>query len=370
MTHFIVGPVEQYPQVKRIYEEEHPYFRTQEFGEIALSCMKRVQSMLNNNTDNGTIYLACSGTGAMEAVVDNCMGVNDKALVINGGSFGHRFCELLEWYNVQYNSIDLKWNQVVSAKDFEPYENKGYTALFVNLDETSSGKLYDIQLLSDFAKRNNMYLIVDAISAFLADEYDMDKYGIDVTIISSQKGLCLSPGMSIVSFSQRMKDKIYNSENPRSYYFNFRDYFKNMERGQTPYTSTVSTIWELKAMLDLIDEIGGVGEWIKTVKEKADYFRLKAQNLGLIIPDYPKSNTLTPVFFDVENNGISASDIVINLREKYGLYVNPCGGDMADKLLRVSHIGNTTKEDIDELLDKMMLVINELKIKELVTNGN
>ena len=192
-----------------------------------------------------------------------------EALVINGGSFGHRFCELLEWYNVQYDSIDLEWNQVVSAKDFEPYENKGYTALFVNLDETSSGKLYDIQLLSDFAKRNNMYLIVDAISAFLADEYDMDKYGIDVTIISSQKGLCLSPGMSIVSFSQRMKDKIYNSENPRSYYFNFRDYFKNMERGQTPYTSTVSTIWKLKAMLDLIDEIGGVGE----TEGETDHYR-------------------------------------------------------------------------------------------------
>ena len=54
-----------------------------------------------------------------------------------------------------------------------------------------------------------MFLVVDAISSFLADEYNMEKYGIDVTIISSQKGLCLSAGMSLVSFSQRMIDKIH-----------------------------------------------------------------------------------------------------------------------------------------------------------------
>ena len=62
-----------------------------------------------------------------------------------------------------------------------------------------------------------MLLIVDAISTFLADEYDMDKFGIDVTIISSQKGLCLSPGISIVSFSQRMIEKLMNNPEPKSY---------------------------------------------------------------------------------------------------------------------------------------------------------
>ena len=366
MTHFIVGPVETYPQVQDTYKKEHPYFRTQEFGNVVIDCMNRVQNMLGNTSDGKTIYLAASGTGAMDAVVDNCMGENDNALVINGGSFGHRFCDLLKWYNISFDSIDLEWNEVVTADDLTPYENKGYTALFVNLDETSSGKLYDIELLSDFAKRNNMYLIVDAISTFLADEYNMAKYGIDVTIISSQKGLCLSPGMSIISFSKSMVDKINSNDLPQSYYFNFRDYFNNMERGQTPYTSTVSIIWELKAMLDLIDEKGGVNEWIKSIKDKAEYFRAKAKELGLTVPDYPKSNTLTPLYFE----DISASDVVVKLREEYGLYINPCGGKMADKLLRVSHIGNITKSDLDNLLDKMALVIKELKTRELITNGN
>lgn len=53
-----------------------------------------------------------------------------------------------------------------------------------------------------------MYLIVDAISSILADDYEMDKYGVDATIFSSQKGLCLSPGLSFIALSSELKDKV------------------------------------------------------------------------------------------------------------------------------------------------------------------
>lgn len=362
MTFFTVGPVEMYPSTKNILEKGYTYFRTNEFGDMVKSCLEEVAELMGNKTKGSTIYLTASGTGAMDAVVDNCMNFHDKALVINGGSFGHRFCELLKWYNVPFDSIDLEWNEVVCAEDLLPYENKGYTALFVNLDETSSGKLYDIKLLSDFCKRNNMLLIVDAISTFLADEYDMDKFGIDVTIISSQKGLCLSPGISIVSFSQRMIEKLMNNPEPKSYYFNFKDYFRNIDRGQTPFTPAVSIMYELKDMLELIRQAGGKSVWLDKVKEKAVYFRKRALELGLNVPTYPKSNTLTPLYFEEGN----ASEIVRILRDEYQLYVNPCGGVLADKLFRVAHIGNTNIVDIDNLLDKIMIISAELKNKELV----
>lgn len=362
MTFFTVGPVEMYPSTKNILEKGYTYFRTNEFGDMVKSCLEEVALLMGNKTAGSTIYLTASGTGAMDAVVDNCMNLHDKALVINGGSFGHRFCELLKWYNIPFDSIDLEWDEVVCEEDLLPYENKGYTALFVNLDETSSGKLYDISLLSSFCKRNNMMLIVDAISTFLADEYEMDKFGIDVTIISSQKGLCLSPGISIVSFSPRMIEKIMHNDAPKSYYFNFKDYFRNIDRGQTPFTPAVSIMYELKDMLELIKNAGGKSAWLNNVKEKALYFRKRAEELGFNVPIYPKSNTLTPLYF--ENGG--ASEIVRLLRDEYQLYVNPCGGAMADKLLRVAHIGNTTLSDIDNLLEKMVIVSSGLKNKELV----
>ncbi len=361
MKLFTCGPVQMYPSTQNIAQNGYTYFRTDTYGNIVKNCMMKISEMLGHKYNNNVIYLAASGSGAMDAVVDNCMTKSDKALVINGGSFGHRFCELLKWYGIEYDSIDLEWNEVVEAEDLKNFENKGYTALFVNLDETSSGKLYDIGLLSNFCKRNNMYLIVDAISAFLADDYNMDKYGVDVTIISSQKGLCLSPGMSILAFSDRMVDKINKDSCPKSYYFNLKDYFKNMDRGQTPFTPTVSIIYELQDMLNLIEKSGGKEIWIKNVENKCKYFRKKAATMGFTIPDYPKSNTLTPIYFE----DINAGDVVRELREKYDLFVNPCGGKMADKLIRVAHIGNLSISDFDNLLEKMDITVKELKEKQL-----
>ena len=47
----------------------------------------------------------------------------------------------------------------------------------------------------------------------------MNKYGIDATIISSQKGLCLSAGLSFLSFSERMLERINQTEKVSSKYF-------------------------------------------------------------------------------------------------------------------------------------------------------
>ena len=363
MKLFTIGPVEMYPSTRIVREKGYVHFRTNEYSEIVKSSLKRLSDLLGNSVENSLIYLSASGTASMEATIENCMSIQDKALVINGGAFGHRFCELLKYHNVSYNSIDLNWNETLTKEHLLPYENKDYTALFVNLHETHTGQLYDIKMLSDFCKRNKLYFIVDAISAFLADEYDMEKYGVDLTIISSQKGLCLSPGCSFVSFSKRMIDKINKNPITSSKYFDFKDYLINIPRGQTPYTPPVCIMYELQDMLNLIDSEGGKHARLQTIKEKCDYFREKATEIGLKIPDYPLSNMLTPVEFD---DNISAYDVIQVLKDKYRIFVNPCGGDMANKLLRVSHIGNTTIDDIDDLIEKLQLAIKEVKQKELV----
>lgn len=358
MKLFTLGPVEMYESTKIIRQKDIVYFRTDEYSNIVNNSLKKISELIGVNGENSVIYMASSGTGAMEGTVENCINKNEKALVINGGTFGYRFCQLLKYHDIPYSSIDLKWNEVLTQKHLASFNNNNFTHLFVNINETQTGQLYDIKMISEFCKQNNMYLIVDAIGSFLADEYCMDKYGIDLTIISSQKGLCLSPGMSIVAFSERMKEKVLNNTNKiSSVYLDFKDYFKNIERGQTPYTPVVCVMYELADMLNLIENEGGKEARLATVKQKCDYFREKIIKLGLTIPDYPKSNMLTPVYF----KDISAYEVFKKLKDNYQIYVNPCGGELADKLFRVSHIGNTTIEDIDNLLEKIKICMTELQ---------
>lgn len=362
---FIVGPVELYESTRNVYQKDFTYFRTTEYGNMVKETLAKLNKMIGNSVENSLIYLTASGTAAMEAVIENCCKKEDKVLVINGGTFGRRFCELLEYHNVDCSQIKLEWGEALMPEHLAKYDKQDYTMLFVNLHETSTGQLYDIKMLSDFCKRNNLLLVVDAISTFLCDEYNMEKYGIDVTITSSQKGLCLSPGLSFISFSQRMLNRINSCEKTASKYFDFKDYLKNITRGQTPYTPAVFIMYELADMLELIEKEGGVSARLNSIKEKCMYFRKKAQEIGLKIPkSYPLSYMLTPLIFD----DVKASEVLQILRERYHLYVNPCGGDLADKLCRVSHIGNTTLEDFDNLIEKLEIVVKELREKELVND--
>ena len=54
------------------------------------------------------VFMTCSSTGSMEAVVVNCFTKEDKVIVIDGGSFGHRFVELCEIHEIPYVAIKLE----------------------------------------------------------------------------------------------------------------------------------------------------------------------------------------------------------------------------------------------------------------------
>jgi aspartate aminotransferase-like enzyme len=57
--------------------------------------------------------------------------------------------------------------------------------------------------------------------------------------------------------------------------------------------------------------------------------------------------TLTPT------DGKSASQIVKDLEEQYNIIVAPNGGDLKDKVFRVSHMGNMDREYVDILIDAL-----------------
>ena len=157
--------------------------------------------------------------------------------------------------------------------------------------------------------------------------------------------------------SGRMTEKVMTFSKPKSFYFDYKDYLVNIPRGQTPYTPPVCIIFELQDMLSLIDSTGGLEGRLSEVKTKCDYFRTRVRELGFQIPDMPLSNMLTPL----DLTGVAdAYEVIQMLKNKYGYYVNPCGGELANRVLRVSHIGNTTIEDLDDLIRKIQLCIEEV----------
>ena len=94
MINFTVGPVQSSDAVRAIGAEQVPYFRTSEFSDVMFENEKLIKKFAKASDDSRVVFLTSSGSGAMETAIMNTLTPNDKALVVNGGSFGHRFVEL------------------------------------------------------------------------------------------------------------------------------------------------------------------------------------------------------------------------------------------------------------------------------------
>lgn len=346
MLNFTVGPVMSSERVRIIGAEQVPYFRTTEFSNVMFENENLMRKFTKASKDSRVVFLTGSGTAAMEASVMNCLNKEDKALVVNGGSFGHRFVQLLELHDVPHTEIVLEHGKALKKEMLDQYEKKGYTAFVVNLHETSTGVHYDIDMISDFCKKNGLFLLVDSISSFLADEFNMEKLGVDVMLTGSQKALACPPGVSVIVLSPKAIARIENN-NPRCMYFDLKDALKNGERGQTPFTPAVGILRQINARLKEIDSEGGVTEENKKIAELATDFRKKIKGLPFKIVSESMSNAVTPLHPTTAN----AYDIFLILKDEYGIWVCPNGGDMKDKIFRVGHIGALTKEDNTTLVN-------------------
>ena len=108
MLNFTVGPVMSSDEVRAIGAEQVPYFRTAEFSAVMLENEKYMLEYAKAPVGSRAVFMTCSSTGSMEAVVMNCFSKDDKVLVINGGSFGQRFVELCEIHEIPHEVLKLE----------------------------------------------------------------------------------------------------------------------------------------------------------------------------------------------------------------------------------------------------------------------
>ena len=348
MLNFTVGPVQSNEAVRQIGSQNVPYFRTAEFSSIMLENEQLMKKFAKAEAAARVVFITGSGTASMEAVVMNTLGAEDKVLVVNGGSFGQRFVELCNIHGINHTQIRLAPGKALTAQHLQPYENGGYTAFLVNVHETSTGVRYDMDLISDFCKRNGLFLIVDAISSFLADPFTMEHWGVDVMITGSQKALACPPGISVIVLSSNALKRVEQSPT-KCLYFDLKSALKNAERGQTPFTPAVGTLLQIHARLKEIEMNGGVEAETKKIAALAQDFRDKIRQLPLDRFSESCSNAVTAL----HPRNASAHEIFLTLKDRYGIWICPNGGDLADKVFRVGHIGELTVEDNSTLVDAL-----------------
>lgn len=348
MLNFTIGPVMCSDEVRAVGGEQVPYFRTKEFSAVMLENERLMLKFAKAPEGSRAVFMTNSSTGSMEAVVMNCFTAQDKVLVIDGGSFGHRFVELCRIHEIPHEALKLAHGQKLTRERLYEYDGRGFTGLLVNIDETSTGVFYDPEMLGEFCRKNGMFFVCDCVSSFLADPFDMAHCGADVMITGSQKVLACPPGISIIVLAPRAVERV-TSAHVRSMYFDLADALKNMERGQTPFTPAVGILLQINVRLKEIDAAGGGDAEIARVAAQAEDFRQKIRQLPFTFVSESPANGVTPL----HPLRADAFHIFEVLKDEYGIWVCPNGGDMSSTVFRVGHIGWLNHEDNTTLIEAL-----------------
>ncbi len=341
---FTPGPVKMADDILAIGAKQTPYFRNAEFSKVLFECEENLLNVVNAPQNSRVLFLTASGTAGMEASVQNLIAKEDKTLVINGGGFGQRFVDICKLHEINHVDMKIEENNLSDTSVLE--EHSDAKAFLINAHETSIGLLYDLQATGDFCKQNNILNIVDGISMFVTDELDMQKFNIDALILSSQKGLALPPGISMIVLNPKAIQKLQPQS---SMYFDFQNYLDDGKRGQTPFTPAVTILLQLHFRLTQIMQKGIASE-LQNAKEIAEYFRKAIKALPLKLYSNTMANAMTTLS---PSNNMSAWAIVNDLDKEYNIIVAPNGGKLKDKIFRVSHMGAMTMEYTDILIDAL-----------------
>ena len=350
---FTPGPTPIPRHILALGASQPPYSRTQAFSGLTFDILAGLKSVFQTTGD--VVLLTASGTGAMEAAILGFLNSSDKALIINGGTFGQRWATLCQRLSIPYEEMKLDCGKNPSAEAIEnSLRDLSCNVLLMNAHETATGVLSDIATIGEVARRRGVFFVVDAISSVCADTFLMDEWSVDVAILSSQKALALPPGISFIAFNRKAKTRL-SSNKPKSLYFDLLDYLENQKRGQMPFTPAISLFIMLHRRLQDIAK-AGLETIISRHQALADYFRSHLAEFPFkILPDR-SSNAMTALLCD---ETLDASRMVSLLEREDGIFIAPSGGELKNKVFRVSHMGEQAPEDIDFLIQSLRRVVPE-----------
>ena len=336
---FVPGPIDVSEDVLEKMSTQVISHRGEDASKLQEDITKKLQKLFY--TKNNILLSTSSGSGLMEGSIRSC--TLKRAAVLSCGSFGDR------WYQMGIsNGVPADLFKVELGKAIEPemvdkvLSTNKYDTIMVTHNETSTGIANPIKEIGEVIKKyDDIIYCVDTVSSAGGMKIEVDKSNIDICLTSVQKG------MSLCTFSQKAIEIAKNVPN-RGYYFDLLaiyEYIKN-KNYQYPSTPSLSHMFALNFQLEKILK-EGLENRFKRHEDMANLVRNWAQEHFQIFTDVNYlSNTLTVI---KNTQGISVSNLNKKLQERGFLIANGYG-DLKEKTFRISHMGDYTVQDVNELL--------------------
>ena len=349
------GPTPVPPEVLAAGAEPVLHHRGPDFREVMRRCLGRLQQVLQ--TQNDVLLFTASGSGAFESAVVNLLSPGERVLAVSAGEFGERWATIAAAYGADVEDLRYSWGETPRAEDVRArLDETGAEVVFLVHSETSTGVVADVHSLAQAAREAGAIAVVDAVSSLGAVPLETDAWELDVVVSGSQKALMTPPGLSLATVSSAAWDRCARTTTPR-FYFDWAKLRASLETGTTPFTPAVSLVASLDVALGLLLEEGLEAAFARhAALGRACREGAKGMGLELFSPDEERSAVVTAI---LTPEGIDARELVLALRDRFGITVAGGHGELGSRMFRIGHIGYYDVFDITTALAAVELLLVE-----------
>jgi aspartate aminotransferase-like enzyme len=348
------GPTPVPPEVLAALAEPVVHHRGRDFRETYERCLARLRDVYR--TEHDVLLFTSSGTGAFESAVANLTSPGERSVVVSAGSFGERWAAMTKAYGADLVHVRLDWGETPEPDDLRSVlAGAGdVNAVYLVHSETSTGVVADVQALAAVAKEAGALVVVDAVSSLGAVPLETDAWGIDVVVSGSQKALMCPPGLAFASVSAAALAAAVQSRSPR-FVYDWERTRAAQAKLDAPFTPAVSLVRALDVALGLLLDEGLEAAFARHARlGRACREGAKAMGLELFSPDEDRSAVVTAIRAP---DGVDATRVVADLRERFGITIANGQGELKGKILRIGHVGWFDVFDITTALAALELAL-------------
>ena len=315
------------------------------------------------------IHIA-NGHGAWEAVLSNVLSRGDKVLVLESGRFAVGWGNAAALMGAEVEVLKGDWRRAVRPEQVEARLRQDKTneikAILVAQIDTASGVVNDIEAIGKAVKASGhrALFMVDAVASLGCMPFEMDKWGIDVAMSGSQKGLMTPPGLGFVAANDRAQ-AVHKTANMRTPYWDWTEREGTEHYRRYAGTAPVHLLFALRRAIDMLFEEGldNVFERHRLLGEavrRAVAVWAEGQVLSFNIAEpSERSDTVTTVLVSGDHDPIKLQRYC---KQKCGVVLGTGIGDLQGQSFRIAHMGHVNAPMILGTLGVIEVGLNALDI--------
>jgi alanine-glyoxylate transaminase/serine-glyoxylate transaminase/serine-pyruvate transaminase len=175
---------------------------------LIAQCEVGLRSVMRTKDAEVFVY-ASNGHGLWEAVTVNLAAPGQTVLIASTGHFSDSWALMTQAMGVSVVRTPYREGYPIDPTDIESQlkadARHDIVAVYVVQTDTASSITSDVPAIRQAMDRTGhpALLVVDVVASLAATQYEMDAWGVNVTVGASQKGLMCPPGMAFCAVDAR-----------------------------------------------------------------------------------------------------------------------------------------------------------------------